>query len=58
MNEPRTTQAGDWWSARQRGERLPEHQLAHRCEACGRSTPRPPICTGCAETIVEQEVTQ
>lgn len=26
------------------------------CEACGRPTERPPVCTGCAEQLAEQEV--
>lgn len=27
-----TTQAGDWWAAKKRGQRLPEHLL--RCDYC------------------------
>jgi hypothetical protein len=38
VTEPHTTQAGDWWAARLRGERLPEHEI--HCDLCGESYSR------------------
>lgn len=60
-----TTSAGDWFAARQRGERLTEHELPEAaCDLCGEGCPAHcqtnaaseasglTICTICLEDMI------
>lgn len=42
-----------------RADAVPDRRAeSPRCIYCRRPTPRGPVCSGCAETIAEQQVTQ
>lgn len=64
MSEPYTTKALDWFSAKQRGERLPEHEIVH-CDLCGEPTNANPeihnltgmhVCDACIEATLEAQI--